>query len=475
MIIRKTKIVCTIGPASESREALRKLILAGMDVARLNFSHGTHEAHKKVVSTIRSLSKKLEKPVAILQDLQGPRIRTGRFEVDSVELKAREEWIVTPRKVLGKKGVIPVGYAGLARELGRGHRILLADGAMELEVLSKNGADLLCRVVTGGTLGAHKGVNLPGINTRLPSLTKKDREDLDFGIDMGVDYVALSFVRNRKDVLTLKKIITNRKANIPVICKIEKPQALDEIESILDASEGVMVARGDLGVELLPEKVPLAQKRIIALANERKKLVITATQMLESMTENPRPTRAEVSDVANAILDGTDAVMLSGETSIGRYPVGSVKMMDRIARETESNTSSGAAWEPTRIHPSSGISDAVCLAACEAAESLGMKAIVAFTKSGYTAGLVSKRRPSMPIIAFTPYPVVQRRLILYWGVTPRVLPFKDHTDALVEAMETELLKARLAKKGDRVALLGGAPVMAGSNTNMLKLHVIGDR
>ncbi len=475
MMARKTKIVCTIGPACESRDALRKLILAGMNVARLNFSHGSYESHEKVLSTIRSLSEKMERPVAILQDLQGPKIRTGRFEGGSVLLKPREKWIVTPRKMTGKQGIIPVGYSAIAKELKKGHRILLADGAMELEVVSRQGSDLLCRVVIGGRLGEHKGVNLPGINTTLPSLTRKDREDLNFGIKMGVDYVALSFVRSRKDVLALKKILKSKEADIPVICKIEKPQALEEIESILDASDGVMVARGDLGVELLPEKVPLAQKRIISLANARMKWVITATQMLESMTENPRPTRAEASDVANAILDGTDAVMLSGETSIGRYPVASVKMMDRIARETEPHLLSKVTWDPTRILPSSDISDAVCLAACGAAESQGMKAIVAFTKSGYTAGLVSKRRPTVPIIVFTPHPSVQRRISLYWGVTARVLPFKDHTDALVEAMEDDLLKARLAKKGDKIAVLGGVPLMAGGNTNMLKLHVMGDR
>ena len=351
MTTRKTKIVCTIGPASASREMLKKLILAGMNVARLNFSHGTYEEHEKVVRAVRSLSEKLGKPVAILQDLQGPKIRTGRFEGGSVVLEAREEWVVTPRRTVGKKGTLPVNYPGIANELGKGDRILLSDGEMELEVLARKGPDLLCRVITGGVLGERKGVNLPDVKTVLPSLTKKDKKDIEFGIGMGVDYMALSFVRSGKDVLALKRVLKSKGAAIPVISKIEKPQALEHLEAILDASEGVMVARGDLGVELSPEKVPMAQKRIIRMANEKKKWVITATQMLESMTERARPTRAETSDVANAILDGTDAVMLSEETSVGRYPVASVKMMDRIARETERAFPSGISSAPSRHRP----------------------------------------------------------------------------------------------------------------------------
>ncbi len=475
MKTRKTKIVCTIGPASASRDMLKRLILAGMNVARLNFSHGTHEEHKKVLLAIRSLSERLARPVAVLQDLQGPKIRTGRFEGGSVVLGAREEWIVTPGKVLGKQGIIPVSYRRIAEELTRGQRILLADGEMELEVLSRKGSDLLCRVITGGTLGEHKGVNLPGVKTALPSLTRKDREDLEFGIEMGVDYMALSFVRSGKDVRALKKRLKARGTDIPVISKIEKPQALEDLEAILDASDGVMVARGDLGVELSPEKVPMAQKRIIRMANERNKWVITATQMLESMTEHARPTRAETSDVANAILDGTDAIMLSEETSVGRYPLGAVRMMDRIARETEKAFPSGVHTAPSRYKPATGMPDAISLAACTAADSLGLTAICAFTQSGFTAGLVSKHRPSVPIIAFTHDPAVQRRLCLYWGVIARILPLKKHTEAMIQAMEEQLLRERLVKKGGQVAVVAGIPLGIGGIANLLKLHTIGEQ
>ncbi len=474
MKTRKTKIVCTIGPASASRKMLQKLILAGMNVARLNFSHGSYEEHKKVVLAIRSLSERLRKPVAILQDLQGPKIRTGKFEGGSVVLQAREKWIVTPRRMVGKQGIIQVSYRRIADELGKGDRILLADGEMELEVLTRKGSDLLCRVVTGGTLGERKGVNLPGIKTVLPSLTKKDKEDLEFGIEMGVDYMALSFVRSGKDVRALRRVLKSKGADIPVISKIEKPQALENLEAILEASDGVMVARGDLGVELSPEKVPMAQKRIIRMANEQYKWVITATQMLESMTDHARPTRAETSDVANAILDGTDAVMLSGETSVGRYPIGSVKMMDRIARETEKEFPSGVYTAPSRHQPAKGFPDAISLAACTAADSLGLKAICAFTKSGFTAGLVSKHRPTVPIIAFTHDPAVQRRVCLYWGVSAQILPLKKHAEAMIEAMETQLLRERLVRKGDRVAVVAGIPLMIGGIANLLKLHTIGE-
>jgi pyruvate kinase len=471
---RKTKIVCTIGPASASRDMLKRLILAGMNVARLNFSHGTYEDHAKVVLTLRSLSARLRRPVAVLQDLQGPKIRTGRFEGGSVVLKPKEEWLVTPRNEVGKPGIIQVSYRRIAEELGKGDRILLADGEMELEVLARKGSDLRCCVITGGTLGERKGVNLPGVKTVLPSLTKKDKQDLQFGIEMGVEYMALYFVRSGKDARALNRALKSRGADIPVISKIEKPQALEDLEGILEASDGVMVARGDLGVELSPERVPIAQKRIIRMANQKNKWVITATQMLESMTDHPRPTRAETSDVANAIIDGTDAVMLSGETSVGRYPVGSVRMMDRIARATEKEFPAGVHAAPSRERPAAGIPDAISLAACTAADSLGLKAICAFTKSGFTAGLVSKHRPTVPIFAFTHDPAVQRRLCLYWGVSARIVPIKRHTEAMIEAMEEQLLKERLVRKGDQVAIVAGIPLMIGGIANLLKLHAIGE-
>ncbi len=463
-----TKIVCTIGPATDSKKILRQLITAGMNVARLNFSHGSHKGHEKVIRSIRELSAELDKPVAILQDLQGPKIRTGEFRGESVELKKNEEWTITTRGVKGEPGLIPTTYRGIVNDLTKGDTILIDDGLIELRVLSKDKTQIYCKVVSGGILSAHKGINLPGVTTSIPSLTKKDREDLAVGIEMGVDYVALSFVRSAKDIRALKRFLRKKKADIPVIAKIEKPQALRELEGILDACEGIMVARGDLGVELSPEKVPIEQKRMIRMANEKRRLVITATQMLESMTDHPRPTRAEASDVANAILDGTDAVMLSAETSVGQYPVGSVRMMKKIARETEASF----VPRPFYGHKPSSFPDAVSEAACMAAESLGLKAIVAFSQSGFTAALISKYRPPVPIIACTPDEEVQRRLALHWGVDARVIPHLSDTDKMIETVEGLLLAQRLARKGDKIAILAGAPLEARGKTNMMKLHVL---
>lgn len=474
MTARKTKIVCTIGPASSSKEVLKKLVRAGMDVARLNLSHGSHETHRRAMETIRSVSRQVGRPVAILLDLQGPKIRTGELLGGEMELKPRQELILTARKVLGKEGVVHVGYTGIARALSRGQQVLLDDGNLELEVLSTNDTDVVCRVVRGGILKDRKGVNLPGVKTDLPSLTRKDRDDLSFGIDMGVDYVALSFVRSRNDVTALKGIIKRRKADIPVFSKIEKPQAMDDLEAILDVSDGVMVARGDLGVELSPERVPMAQKRIIRKAMDKGKWVITATQMLESMTYNARPTRAETSDVANAILDGTDAVMLSGETSVGRYPVPAVMMMDRIARQVERSYPWGTATEPPRLRDADSIPDAISLAACSASASLGLKALVVFTQSGFTAGLVSKDRPPVPILAFTPNEEVRRRMCMYWGVTPILHPMADNSDVMVSHMEAELLRRKHVKRGEPIAILAGLPLKQGGITNLLKLHLVGE-
>ena len=463
-----TKIVCTIGPASSSKKTLRQLIRAGMDVARLNFSHGSHKGHKGVIRSVRRLSTELDKPVAILQDLQGPKIRTGELKEGRVELKKNQEWTITTRRIKGGQGLISTTYRGIVSDLKRGDAILIDDGMIELKVLSKDKEQLYCKVISGGILGEHKGINLPGVRTRIPSLTKKDKEDLKVGIEAGVDYVAISFVRSAKDVRALKRFLKNKKVDIPVIAKIEKPQALDELEGILDVCEGIMVARGDLGVELSLEKVPVAQKRMIRMANEKRKLVITATQMLESMTDHPRPTRAETSDVANAILDGTDAVMLSAETSVGNYPVESVRMMRKIARETETNFPT----KPLYDRRPSNFPDVISEAACLAADDLGLKAIVAFSQSGFTAGLISKYRPPVPIIACTPDVEVQRRLALYWGVNARVVPHLVGTDKMIETVEDLLLKERLAKKGDRIAILGGTPLATRGKTNMMKLHVV---
>ncbi len=467
---RKTKIVCTIGPASSSRKMLRKLMMAGMNVARLNFSHGTHAEHRKVLESVRALAKTMNRPVAVMQDLQGPKIRTGKIKGGSLELKAGEEFVITSRQILGEPGIVSSTYGGIIKDLDKGHAILIDDGLMELKVVAKNKTDLVCKVVTGGILHESKGINLPGVKTRIPSLTKKDKQDLRAGIEMGIDYVALSFVRSAKDVKVLKGELKRLEADVPVIAKIEKPQALEDLDEILDACEGIMVARGDLGVELSPEKVPIAQKMMIRKANLKRKLVITATQMLESMTDHPIPTRAEASDVANAILDGTDAVMLSAETSVGRYPVKTVQMMERIAIQAETDCSA----EKHSYPKTSSFPDAISESACLAAENLGLKAIVAFSQSGFTARLISKYRPSVPIIALTHDEGVQRQMTLYWGVDPIVMPLLESTDRLISAVEDLLLKQKLLRKNDRIALLSGIPLEVRGKTNMLKLHVVGE-
>ncbi len=470
MIPIRTKIVCTIGPASSSRKALKELILAGMNVARLNFSHGTHAGHKKVADSVKSLSRSLKRPVAIMLDLQGPKIRTGLVKGGSLMIKAHDPFTITTRAIKGEPGIISTAYRGITKDLQPGDRILMDDGLIELKVRSKNKKDLFCEVITGGMVGEHKGINLPGITTGIDAVTEKDKKDLDFGLDMGIDFVAASFVRSAGDVQILKRILKKKGVNIPVISKIEKPEALDKLGEILDASEGIMVARGDLGVELSPEKVPVAQKKMIALANQKRKLVITATQMLESMTEHPLPTRAEASDVANAIVDGTDAIMLSGETSVGKYPVKAVKMMARIARVTEKNFPATAPFS----RKTSSFSDTISEAACLAAENLGLSAITPFSQSGFTARLISKYRPSVPIIALTPTEAVQRSLALSWGVKALLLPLMDNSDIMIKAMEKQLRNKRLVRKNDRIIIVAGFPLMKQGKTNMMKLHVVGE-
>lgn len=466
----RTKIVCTIGPATRSRKVLKELILAGMNVARLNFSHGTHADHKRVADSVKSLSRSLNQPVAIMLDLQGPKIRTGLIKGGGFMVKAHDPFTITTRAVEGEPGIISTGYRGITQDLNPGDKILMDDGLIELKVQRKNKTELFCEVVTGGMVGEHKGINLPGITTGIDAVTEKDKKDLDFGLNMGIDFVAASFVRNAGDIQILKRILKKKGVNIPVIAKIEKPQALDKLEEILDASEGIMVARGDLGVELSPEKVPVAQKKMIALANRKRKLVITATQMLESMTEHPLPTRAEASDVANAIVDGTDAIMLSGETSVGKYPVKAVKMMARIARVTETNFPATAPL----LRKTSSFSDTISEAACLAAENLGLNAITPFSQSGFTARLISKYRPSVPIIAITPTEAVQRSLALSWGVKTILLPLMDNSDVMIKAMVTQLRNKRLVRKNDRIVIVAGFPLKKQGKTNMIKLHVVGE-
>ena len=473
--MRRTKIVATVGPASRSPEMLEQLIEAGVNVFRLNFSHGTHDEHLTVVKAVREIAARLRKPIALLQDLSGPKIRTGMVKGDVVQLvKGARIAITTDTSVEGTAELISTTYAALAHDVKAGDQILLDDGNLELRVLGASGSRVECEVVDGGPLKSHKGINLPGVALSTPAITDKDRDDLAFGIGAGVDYVAMSFVRRAADVLEAKALITKLGAQTPVVAKIEKPQALDDLAAILEATDGVMVARGDLGVELGTEDVPIAQKRIIAMANAAGKVVITATQMLESMIENPRPTRAEASDVANAILDGTDAVMLSGESAVGKFPVETVATMARIADFTEEHGLAGIrtrATEARRDGAGTPITRSLTRVAASVAEELGCKLILAFTESGLTAKLVAGHRPQVPVVAVTHDERVYRQLALWWGVVPTLVASTENTDELLAAGE-ELLKARgLAKAGDTILMLSGHSIAAAA-TNMMRVHTI---
>lgn len=466
---RKAKIVCTIGPASAKREVISSLIKKGMDVARLNFSHGDHDTHKKAIEFIRDISRRYRRPVAILQDLQGVKIRVGLIEDGAVELIKGRTLLLIPGEGIGNQKQIFISYPALIKDAKKGDRILLDDGLIQLSVLGKTQNALKSRVVEGGLLKDRKGVNLPGVKISAVSFTEKDQKDLLFGIDMNVDYVAISFVRDASDIRKVKECLKHRKQQIPLIAKIEKPEALHNIEEILSEADGIMVARGDLGVEIPPEEVPLIQKELIDEANKRGKIVITATQMLESMTEHLRPTRAETTDVANAVIDGTDALMLSAETATGKYPVEAVRMMDRIIRYTERMKETESSYIRGDI-----FAEATADAACRAAEDINAKALVAFTQSGFTARLLSKFRPKVPIIALTPDERIKNRVCLYWGVTPKIMKLPKTTDEMIEDVEESLLKERIVKKGDRIVITSSSPLSTKGKTNFMKLHRIGE-
>ena len=468
--LRKTKIISTLGPASSSPEMIKRLMDAGADVFRLNFSHGSHEEKTHLIETIRQLSAQRGNSIGILADLQGPKIRTGRMENGAIQLIKGERLDITTDDILGRSGLISTIYRALPSDVKQGSRILLDDGMIELKVLSVSGNRVNCTVVEGGVLKDLKGINLPGVDVSAPSLSEKDKADLDFCLGMGVDFIALSFVRKASDVENLKRIISERGMTIPVIAKIEKPEALRNFKSILAATDAVMVARGDLGVELSAERVPLIQKKIIRACNVAGKPVITATQMLESMILHARPTRAETSDVANAILDGTDAVMLSGETASGAYPVEAVQTMAKVALDVERSE----LWQlpPRKPLHSNNIPEAMAEAACHAASTLKAKALAVFTQSGSTAALISKFRPRLPIIAFTPFPEIQRRLSLSWGVNSCPVGSMGGTDQQIRAVEETLLAAGF-KKGDVVVITMGVPIEAKGSTNLLKIHKLG--
>ena len=465
---RKAKIVCTVGPASVDKKTISALITRGMNVARLNFSHGTHAFHEEAIKSIREEANRLRKTVAIMQDLQGIKIRVGALKGGQVELKKGQTVTVRQGGGPGNENTIYIRYPHLIEASGEGHRILLSDGLIELQITEK-GADYLKTVVkAGGMLKEKKGANLPGLKPVDVSFTKKDEADLRLGLRLGVDYVALSFVRTRDDVLSLLNFLKKENAErLPVIAKIETPQAIKNLEEILPLVEGIMVARGDLGVEIPPENVPIAQKSLIEKANRAGKFVIVATEMLESMTDRPRPTRAEASDVSNAILDGADAVMLSQETSVGKYPLEAVDMMGRIIEETELSLAICS-----RYQQKGTFSEAVARAATDAAQSVRAKYIIAFTQSGSTAKLISMLRPEVDIIAFSPSGQVMRRMALYWGVLARRIRKLKSMDAQFKEVERALLSERLAKKGDIIVITAGIPNIQGT-TRLMKLHVIG--
>ncbi len=481
--MRKAKIVCTIGPASDSPATLGRLIESGMDVARLNFSHGTQESHRGAIAAIRAAADNRGAPVAILQDLQGPRIRVGALPEEGIRLAEGQHIRLTGGMVrsggqLGAQATaaspliaVPVTYPQLVRDVRPGSRILIDDGLIELSVTGVSGGAVDCVVKTGGVVLSHKGINVPGTAISAPTLTDKDRDDIRFGIAQGVDYLALSFVRGPEDVVAARRLVADYGGDQPIIAKIERAEAVTALSAILAEADGVMIARGDLGVELGPEAVPILQKRIIAEANLRRRLVITATQMLESMTRSLRPTRAEASDVANAVFDGTDAVMLSAETAKGRYPVESVQVMDRVVRAAEGEAATG--WlKRDPYGPAESIPEAMCAAAAATAAATGAAALAVVTESGATARLLSKQRPAKPIVAFTPHEPVRRRMALYWGVQPRMMARVEDPDERVQAIERRLKEEKLVESGQRVVLLSGTVTGRPGGTNAMKLQEI---
>jgi pyruvate kinase len=475
--LRRAKIVATLGPVSSSEGVFRQLVRAGLDVARLNFSHGSHEQKAELIAMVRKVAAEENKPVCILADLQGPKIRTGTLVGHQpVMLQAGKKLTITPVQMEGTAEKVSTVFETLAENLRAGDCVLLSDGLIELRVLEINGADVVTEIVNGGMLGEKKGINLPGVAIKVPTLTPKDETDLEFALKAGCDIVAVSFVQTADDVRYVKRRIAELGGDAWVVAKLEKPQAIDHLDSILEAADAIMVARGDLGVEMPPEKVPAIQKHIIRRATDYRKPVITATQMLESMIENPRPTRAEASDVANAIYDGTDAVMLSAESAAGKYPVESVAMMTKIIMETEINMDRDP--KPPRLHQgkrkSLGVPETICECMAHSAQDLDLAAIAIFTESGNTVRLLSKYRPEAPIYALSPDPKVVHRLMLLWGTTPIQCARFKGTDKLVEMAEDILETRGYVKQRQVVGIVAGTATKTGA-TNFMRLHLVGDR
>lgn len=468
--MRRTKIIATIGPSSNDRETITQMLHAGMDVARLNFSHGTHSDYTKTIALLRTIAAEMNRPLTIIQDLQGPKIRTGALRgKEPVMLAKGDRLTITTRDEPGTATRVSTTYHPLPRDVRHGDRILISDGLIELRVLETTADEVQTEIVVGGILREHQGINLPGVSISSPSLTEKDIADLEFGLAHRVDYVALSFVRQASDIAEIKERIAAANKDVPVIAKIEKPEALDDLAGILRLSDGIMVARGDLGVEIPTARVPPVQKMLIQAANQASIPVITATQMLDSMIRNPRPTRAEASDVANAILDGTDAVMLSGETAAGLFPVEAIQMMAQIVEEAESLERCPFVHPSIPISWQEDIPHAISAAAHAITGALSVKAIVAFTQSGNTARLVSHQRPCVPIVAVTPYEKVYFRLNLLWGVLPIMSEYVNTLTELSNKTTAMLLERGLVKPGDRVILTGGHPMASRGMTDFLKI------
>ena len=470
--MRKTKIVCTIGPASRSEAVLAKLMDAGMNVARLNFSHGSHQEHGETIARIRAVAREKGLPIAVLQDLSGPKIRVGNVAAGTVVLQPGQTFTLTVADVPGDEQRVSVPFHGFPTAVKKGDRILLADGSIELQVVETRRKEVVCKVVVGGELSSKKGINLPGSSLKIKAFTEKDRKDLEFGLEQGVDYVAMSFVRTQGDVLEVKELMTRRGRSVPVIAKIEKHEALNHIDEIIAVVDGIMVARGDLAVETALERVPVVQKELILKCNRAGKPVITATQMLKSMVDNPRPTRAEANDVANAVLDGTDAVMLSEETTVGRYPVEAVRTMARIIQATESSDmASWHAFQPAFDTPAT-IQQAVSRGAFEIAKDVAAAAILTPTHSGSTARMVSAFRPEQPIVALSPKENVVRGLNLIWGVYPLLTREYDNALDMEKQIRQAALKSGLVQKGARVVITAGIPVGKAGTTNLIKVEIL---
>lgn len=474
--MKKTKIICTIGPTSEKEEVLRQLMLAGMNVIRLNLSHGNHEEHKRRIETIKKVREELQLPIGIMLDTRGPEIRIGNFKDSEVNLEEGQYFTLTTRDILGDETIVNISYEGLPKDVKSGDTILIDDGLIELKVVEiKEKTDIVCIVKNGGSVSDHKGINLPGIKVNLPAVTEKDYDDILFGIENGIDFIAASFIRKADNVLEIRKILEeNGGDHIHIISKIENQEAVDNIDEILKVSDCLMVARGDLGVEITTEEIPIIQKQLIRKCNEAGKPVITATQMLDSMIRNPRPTRAEVTDVANAIFDGTDAIMLSGETAAGKYPLESVKTMYNIAMKAESALDYKQIFKTKSDINGVSSTNAISKATCTTAQDLGASAILTATSSGYTASAVSKFRPKAPIIAATTSEIVMRRLSVVWGVYPVLSAESNSTDEVIDLSIHSALEKDLIEQGDLIVITAGIPVGVSGTTNLIKVHTISE-